>query len=450
MVGIQDHEDPDIGGVMGRVKFEMKDTMLTEYAACLYPRENQEDRIFQIRKKRRKTVFVLAVLLAVVWLVCYFTPEKDEIKEGVVTRQDETYEKRIMVEGETAEGTWQKEISLEIPERVLSKEEKEKLKREAKSYLDQKVTGENSSLTEIKKDLYFPQSIPSCKAAVQWTYDEEYIGECGQLKKEALPDEGIDTEITAEVSYMDWKESFSYPVHLVAAPEDADWLREKELYKALQTAVEEQKEKKQIKLPAEVNETAVRYQSEADGERSYEAVYLLLAVILFLPVVWHRQMKGKMQYREEQMLQDHPEIVNKLMLLMGAGLTVSKAVERLSAEYEETRKNQAPVRYAYEELCIASQEMRDGKPESLAMEAFGRRCHLMPYMRFASIVSQNVKKGAQGLLEILEKESLEALEQRKALALAQGEKMGTKLLFPMILMLGLVMAMIMVPAFMSI
>ena len=58
MVGIQDHEDPDIGGVMGRVKFEMKDTMLTEYAACLYPRENQEDRIFQIRKKRRKTVFV--------------------------------------------------------------------------------------------------------------------------------------------------------------------------------------------------------------------------------------------------------------------------------------------------------------------------------------------------------------------------------------------------------
>lgn len=183
------------------------------------------------------------------WLVCYFTPEKDEIKEGVVTRQDETYEKRIMVEGETAEGTWQKEISLEIPERVLSKEEKEKLKKEAKSYLDQKVTGENSSLAEIKKDLYFPQSIPSCKAAVQWTYDEEYIGEGGQLKKEALPDEGIDTEITAEVSYMDWKESFSYPVHLVAAPEDADWLREKELYKALQTAVEEQKEKKQIKLP---------------------------------------------------------------------------------------------------------------------------------------------------------------------------------------------------------
>ena len=79
MVGIPDHEDPDIGGVMGRVKFEMKDTMLTEYAACLYPRENQEDRIFSDQEKRRKTVFVGGAL-AVVWLVCYFTPEKDEIK----------------------------------------------------------------------------------------------------------------------------------------------------------------------------------------------------------------------------------------------------------------------------------------------------------------------------------------------------------------------------------
>lgn len=451
MVGFSYHEDPDIGrSAMGRVNFTRKDNMLTEYTACLYPREDQEERIRHIRKKRRQTMLVLAVLLTVVWLICYFTPEEDEVKEGLVTRQDETYEKKILVEGETAEGTWQKEISLEIPERVLSEDEKEKLKTEAKTYLDQNVAGRNPSLSEVRETLCFPQSIPSCGAAVQWIYDEEYIEEDGRLKKEAVPDEGVDTEITAEVSYMDWKESFSYPVHLMPVLDDADWLQEKELYKALQTAVEEQKEQKQIKLPTEINETAVRYESEEAGGRSYEAVYVLLAVILLLPLVWHRQMKGKMEFREEQMLQDHPEIVNKIMLLMGAGLTVSKAVERLCAEYEETRKKQAPVRYAYEELCIANQEMRDGKPESLAIEAFGRRCHLMPYMRFASIVSQNIKKGAQGLLEILEKESLEALEQRKALALAQGEKMGTKLLFPMILMLGLVMAMIMLPAFMSI
>ena len=53
------------------------------------------------------------------------------------------------------------------------------------------------------------------------------------------------------------------------------------------------------------------------------------------------------------------------------------------------------------------------------------------------------------MIEILEKEAGEALVQRKERALKQGETAGTKLLMPMMLMLGLVMGIIMIPAFMS-
>ena len=96
-----------------------------------------------------------------------------------------------------------------------------------------------------------------------------------------------------------------------------------------------------------------------------------------------------------------------------------------------------------------AQEMKDGVSESRALEHFGKRCRLLPYLRFASVMTQNLKKGAEGILAILEKESLEALEQRKERALQLGERAGTKLLFPMMLMLGIVMAIIMVPAFMT-
>ena len=54
MVGIPDHEDPDIGGVMGRVKFEMKDTMLTEYAACLYPKGKSGRQDFSDQEKTKE------------------------------------------------------------------------------------------------------------------------------------------------------------------------------------------------------------------------------------------------------------------------------------------------------------------------------------------------------------------------------------------------------------
>jgi hypothetical protein len=64
-------------------------------------------------------------------------------------------------------------------------------------------------------------------------------------------------------------------------------------------------------------------------------------------------------------------------------------------------------------------------------------------------VAQNLKKGSEGIIDILEQESMEALEQRKEMALRQGETVGTKLLFPMMIMLGLVMGIIMIPAFMT-
>ena len=149
------------------------------------------------------------------------------------------------------------------------------------------------------------------------------------------------------------------------------------------------------------------------------------------------------------MMTDHPEILNKVMLLLGAGLTFRGTIERLAAEYERERASGGPFRYAYEELCIMVQEMKDGVSEVTAIERFGRRCRMLPYLKFSSIITQNLKKGASGMIEILEKEAGEALVQRKERALKQGETAGTKLLMPMMLMLGLVMGIIMIPAFMS-
>ena len=118
---------------------------------------------------------------------------------------------------------------------------------------------------------------------------------------------------------------------------------------------------------------------------------------------------------------------------------------RVQKQIEKGGKKQ----YVYEEMCVLLQEIKDGMSEGRAIERFGRRCRLLPYLRFCSVLTQNMKKGAKGVLAILETESMEALEQRKQRALQLGEKAGTKLLFPMMLMLGVVMGIIMMPAFMT-
>ena len=213
-------------------------------------------------------------------------------------------------------------------------------------------------------------------------------------------------------------------------------------------AGEQNKEEKAITLPEKIGDISLRYAMERE-ERSFALVYLVLGFIILLPIIWRRQEKKEMADREEELLMEHSGLVNRFMLLLGAGLTVRKVVERLTDEYERERAAGGRKRYVYEEMCVMAQEMKDGVSETKALEGFGRRCRLLPYLRFSTVMTQNLKKGADGILTLLENEALEALEQRKERALQLGEKAGTKMLFPMMLMLGIVMAVIMVPAFMT-
>ena len=61
----------------------------------------------------------------------------------------------------------------------------------------------------------------------------------------------------------------------------------------------------------------------------------------------------------------------------------------------------------------------------------------------------NKKRGSVNLLEAMNQEMLQAWEEQKRSAKQQGEKIGTKLLLPMMGMLTVVFIMILVPAFLS-
>ena len=65
------------------------------------------------------------------------------------------------------------------------------------------------------------------------------------------------------------------------------------------------------------------------------------------------------------------------------------------------------------------------------------------------MLSQNVRKGAANLAILLREEAANAFEERKHMARRLGEKAGTKLLVPMMMLLGMIMVIIMVPAFQS-
>ena len=70
-------------------------------------------------------------------------------------------------------------------------------------------------------------------------------------------------------------------------------------------------------------------------------------------------------------------------------------------------------------------------------------------MKLASLLEQNRKTGLKNLRYLLEEEVAAAFEERKNIAKRLGEEAGTKLLLPLFMMLGIVMVMVVAPAFLS-
>lgn len=119
------------------------------------------------------------------------------------------------------------------------------------------------------------------------------------------------------------------------------------------------------------------------------------------------------------------------------------------AGYERKREAGGGRRYVYEEMTLACRELQNGVSEGRAYENFGLRCRLPCYLKLSALLEQNLKKGNKGLTQMLQAEVTGAFEQRKELAREQGEKASTRLLFPMVLMLAVVMLLVLIPAGMS-
>ena len=80
---------------------------------------------------------------------------------------------------------------------------------------------------------------------------------------------------------------------------------------------------------------------------------------------------------------------------------------------------------------------------------WGMRSELKEYKKLALLLEQNRRQGSEKLVQQLEEENLLAYEMRKNQARKAGEEASVKLLFPMLGMLGIVIAILLLPAMMT-
>jgi Flp pilus assembly protein TadB len=172
---------------------------------------------------------------------------------------------------------------------------------------------------------------------------------------------------------------------------------------------------------------------------------MVVAAAVFAFALRDNELQKKVAQRNLQIERDYPELVRKLALYLGAGLTLRGAWKRVTFDYVGSQAEKQ--KYLYEEMRFSVREMENGIPEREVYERFGKRVGIAKYRKLAGLLSNHLQKGNNNLLHVLREEAEQALEDRKKSARSIGEEMSTKLLLPMMMMLVIVMVIIMVPAF---
>lgn len=337
-------------------------------------------------------------------------------------------------------------LEITVQERKYTEQEQDDLLDQAAAELETVIQGSNPSMDEVRQKLVFPEFLQDGAVHAEWiTNPYGVLGDDGSIIG-AENDDGTLVEIQGTLTCGN-KESVYTVYARIFPPVLSD---REQMYKLIQkkaeSADERDKYEETVKLPSEVEGTSIVW------ERPYEnPVQTIFAVVLLTAVCVYagrdQMIHRKAEERRTQMLIDYPDLMWKMAMLIEAGLTIKGAFVRIAAQYQNERLH--GKRYAYEEITGTCYEMQSGIPEAEAYERFGRRCGLPEYIRLGSYLSQNLKKGSRGLTEFLEQEAVSSLEERKNHARKLGEQAGTKMLFPMILMLGVVLVILMVPAFLS-
>lgn len=357
---------------------------------------------------------------------------------------------RAKATGNTEEGKVDYgEYEIVVDSRKYTEKEAEALAQTVLEALESKISGENQSLGYVTQNLNLMRELDPYPFRISWesscceVVDTDGTVFADQLEK----GEHQRVQLTATLAYegRTWSRTYEIMVFHRASGEEED------VHEKVMEELEQQEadaEQSTYLLPTVIE--GVRIQWEELREESNQMMFLLiLGAGVLAASGMDQELHKRVQKRDREMALDYPLIVSKMTLFLGAGMSVRNIFYRLGEDYQEKRQKGGGRRYVYEEIILVCRELDSGISETSAYAAFGRRCHSRQYAKLSTLLTANQTKGNSTLLKILQEEADHSLEERRGIARQMGEEAGTKLLLPMLMMLGITLVIIMIPAYFS-
>jgi len=412
--------------------------------------EIEAERLVRETKKRNRIVALLVLFVMIITIFSCIPETHGREASGLDLARPEAGETPKTIETEIIAEyggyTASQRAQIRILPREPSEEEALALLQELEQRLPGMILGENVSLGNVRHNLVLPAVDTETGAELSWnSSDTRIISKDGTVNLVGA-EAGAVVTLTVHISLATAKDTFYIAVTTGAdIPEGsvAAALKDRMSEAAREASV--RRDGEAASLP-EVTIDGVRL-TWAPPERNNgaPAVFGCVLIAFFCFSLRYRSVSKNIEKARAEMERDFPDFIQKLGLLLGAGLVITSAIARITEDYTKTRDIYGKRRL-YEELS-AVQERMHGAGTSLVFEftELARRSGLRELMRFSSTLSDNIDKGST-LADKLRAESELLWESRKKRAEKEGRIAETKLIFPMALQILAVIAITVMPA----
>lgn len=422
-------------------------SVINERYRCLYGQKEWQKFLHRSHLNTTKAYIILGLLALGILVIFLFsqwngTAVIQELKRP--TYEEGTKEERLIATIIRNNETYRKGITLRVEPVSLTLEEKKQQLSRIKEQLPDMIKKDNDDLNHISSDLALPTQLDGGTITVQWQSSRpELINEKGDLDAFATRNGGSATLI-AVLTYDPVSITTTLPItFLPGQKQDYQESMDKRLEnvaEAVATELKNQDVDLVIPLP-DRTEDGLPIVWEQSGDTK-PTIMILLPFLLGLLYVYNRRydaIKREVMLVNQTILEDFPELVEKLVLLLSAGLVTETALKRIVYDYARSR-NPKDRRFLYEGLLAMEQRISETNTTLIPeLKRLAVESGLRELTRFATIVEDNIHKGST-LLEKLEGEVGLLWSARKKGAEEKGRLAETRLNFPLlILLLTLVM-----------
>jgi hypothetical protein len=350
------------------------------------------------------------------------------------------------VEAAYGDASVKRKVELTVRPKALNEREKRARVAETANRLPHLILGQNESLSAVVSDLNLIEFDGETGVVISWVSENPALIDDDGALNSVIGKAGDALDLKARLVLEDVSEEVGIKAVLGGPlPEEGLAAGIAGALAETVTAINASAEGDALTLP-DADAYGVRYRWGDGASDLHIPEFMALAIFgLFLYRNRYSWINKRIKAARRSMIADFPEFIDKLLLMLNAGLVVTEAVSRIAADYELRRDEKKP-RPLYEELAAIRQRVENTNASlSVELNRMAARSGVRELMRFASVVSDNIDKGS-ALAEKLKAEGELVWKMRKKDVEEAGRLAETKMILPMTLTLLTLIMITMAPA----